>query len=185
MKSLLIVGGVLFILVSIALMIGAVVVFLLARSRRARAAQPAASASYAPVAPPTPPATHSTPAPTPEPVAVPPEDPNATIVVSLPNAPVRSLHGVSPNVAGRSVPIDQYGVYIGRDQKLSQVIVDSPDVSKRHVWVGLKDGVPVAIDQGSTNGTFLNAPGAVIREVRLKPGDTIIIANDTARFTVR
>lgn len=170
MKVLLIVGGVLFVLLALALFVGAIVLFVMARNRRARAVAPL------------------TPAPRPQPAAPPASevvDPNATVVVNVRNEAIGALHGGTPNVAGRVIPIDQYGVYIGRDHTLSQVIVDSPDVSKRHVWVGIKDGAAVAIDQNSTNGTFLNGAGSAIREVRLKSGDTIILANDAARFTYR
>ena len=168
MKGLLIVGGVLFILVALALLAGAVVLFVMARKRRA-GVTPIAAASHAPAPPPI----------------ADSADPNATVVVNVRNQTLGALYGVSPNVAGRVIPIDQYGVYIGRDQTLSQVIVESPDVSKRHVWVGIKDGAPVAIDQGSTNGTFLNTAGSAIGETRLRIGDTIILANDAARFTYR
>lgn len=170
MKILLIIGGALFLLLSFALIAGAVVMFFMARNRRARAveaAPPAQSFSTNPVAS--------------EP------DPLATMVVDMrPAAPqFGALHGVSGPVAGGVFPIDARGFYIGRDRTVSQVIVDSAGVSKRHVWVGVKDGSVVAIDQGSTNGTFLNSLGSGITEVRLEPGDTLILADDAARLTYR
>jgi hypothetical protein len=165
MKVLLIVGGVLFLLLSLALLIGAAVAFFVARSRKA-ASPPAAG---------TP--------PPPAPVV----DPNATVVVDLRGPAPRwgALHGVSGPVAGAVFPIDGAGYYIGRDRAHAQVIVESPMISKRHLWIGVKDGAVVAIDQNSTNGTFLNTPGSGITEVRLKPGDTLILADDTARLTYK
>jgi pSer/pThr/pTyr-binding forkhead associated (FHA) protein len=182
MKSFLVIGGVLFILLALVLFAGAVVLFVIARRRRA-ASMPHAAAPV-PDAAPVAPAPY-TPAPAAAPRTQVADDPNATMVVNVRNQMLGALHGTSPNVSGRVIPIDQYGVYIGRDQTLSQVIVDSPDVSKRHVWVGVKDGNAVAVDQGSTNGTFLNTPGSAIREVRLKSGDVLILANDAARFTYK
>ena len=177
MKVLLIVGGVLFLLVAAALLAGAVVLFVIARRRRTPDAAPAiVSAPHAPAA-------AAKPLPPPQPSA--PFDPLATMVVTARPEGRGALHAVSGPLAGRAFPIDVAGFFIGRDPLVSQVVVDSPDVSKRHVWVGLRDDVVVAADQQSTNGTFLNAPGAAIREIRLKPGDTIILANDAARFTYK
>jgi hypothetical protein len=93
-----------------------------------------------------------------------------------------ALHGTSGPLAGRVFPIDASGFYIGRDRSTSQVVIDSPSISKRHLWIGVKDGAVVATDQGSTNGTFLNDPNAAITEARLTPGDTLILGGDVARF---
>jgi len=96
-----------------------------------------------------------------------------------------ALHGTSGPLAGRVFPIDASGFYIGRDRSTSQVVIDSPSISKRHLWIGVKDGAVVATDQGSTNGTFLNDPNAAITEARLTPGDTLILGGDVARFEYR
>ena len=96
-----------------------------------------------------------------------------------------ALHGTSGPLAGRVFPIDASGFYIGRDRSTSQVVIDSPSISKRHLWIGVKDGAVVATDQGSTNGTFLNDPNASITEARLTPGDTLILGGDVARFEYR
>jgi hypothetical protein len=96
-----------------------------------------------------------------------------------------ALHGTSGPLAGRVFPIDASGFYIGRDRSTSQVVIDSPSISKRHVWIGVRDGAVVAADQSSTNGTFLNDPNAAITEARLTPGDTLILGGDVARFEYR
>jgi pSer/pThr/pTyr-binding forkhead associated (FHA) protein len=96
-----------------------------------------------------------------------------------------ALHGTSGPLAGRVFPIDASGFYIGRDRATSQVVIDSPSISKRHLWIGVKDGAVVAADQSSTNGTFLNDPNAAITEAQLKPGDTLILGGDVARFEYR
>jgi pSer/pThr/pTyr-binding forkhead associated (FHA) protein len=58
-------------------------------------------------------------------------------------------------------------------------------VSKKHVWIGLREGIVMAIDQSSTNGTYLNKLGTRIGQVRLSPGDTIILSDDVARFVYK
>jgi len=162
MKVLLIAGGVLFLLLSIALLAGAAVLFFMARKRAK--AQPAVA--------PQPPAWHPAPAA---------QESDGTIVVDT-HHKWGALNAISGPLAGRLFPIEPEGFYIGRDFTLSQIVIDLPSVSKRHVWIGIRDGAIVAIDQKSTNGTFLNSPQAAIAEAKLKPGDTLIISQDVARF---
>jgi pSer/pThr/pTyr-binding forkhead associated (FHA) protein len=96
---------------------------------------------------------------------------------------VGSLTCTAGPLAGQQFPIGTEGVYIGRDGSLSQVVIDDDRVSKRHVWVGPRGNKVTAVDQGSTNGTFLNAASNQrITEVFLNPGDTVILSEDVARF---
>ena len=76
------------------------------------------------------------------------------------------------------------GVYVGRDASLAQAVIVDDRVSKRHLWVGPRDGKIMLVDQGSTNGTFLNSlQSQRVREAELKPGDVVIISEgDAARF---
>jgi V8-like Glu-specific endopeptidase len=85
---------------------------------------------------------------------------------------------------GQRFEIRPEGLYIGRDGTLSQVVINDNRVSKRHVWVGPRNGRVAVVDQGSTNGTFLNTPGSQrVTEVYLNPGDTVIVSEaDVARF---
>ena len=169
MKVLLIVGGVVFLLLSFALLVGAAIAFFVAR--RGRTPAPANVPLTPPAADPPPPSM---------------ADPNATVVVDLrATQQWGALHGISGPVSGAVFPIDANGFYIGRDRTVSQVVIESRGVSKRHVWIGVKNGAVVAIDQGSTNGTFLNTLGSGITEVRLREGDTLIVADDAARLTYR
>ncbi len=87
-------------------------------------------------------------------------------------------------LAGQRFDIRPEGVYIGRDGTLSQVVINDNRVSKRHVWIGPRNGRIAVVDQGSTNGTFLNVPGSQrVTEAYLNPGDTIIVSEaDVARF---
>ncbi|MBP7867416.1 MAG: trypsin-like peptidase domain-containing protein [Acidobacteria bacterium] len=79
------------------------------------------------------------------------------------------------------------GVYIGRDANSAQVVIPDGRVSKRHLWVGIRDGQPILQDMGSTNGTFVNALGTPrVSETVLQNGDTVIISEaDVARFIYR
>jgi pSer/pThr/pTyr-binding forkhead associated (FHA) protein len=85
---------------------------------------------------------------------------------------------------GQRFEIRPEGIYIGRDGTLSQIVINDNRVSKRHVWIGPRNGRVAVVDQGSTNGTFLNVPGSQrITEAYLNPGDTVIVSEaDVARF---
>ena len=155
-----------------------------------------------PVAPPPPP-----PAPEEPTVAVPipkapepaEEEPQSTIAISpgdmsdfrtvVEQAAPKShgvLVGLSGGMEGRKVTIDEEGFVIGRDQRTAQLVISDPRISKRHVWIGVRDGEVWAIDVGSTNGTYLNVPKSDrITETKLTPGDTLILAEDAARFEYR
>lgn len=84
---------------------------------------------------------------------------------------------------GQRFIVEENGLYIGRDATLSQIVVPDSRVSKRHVRIMPRDGKVHAIDQGSTNGTFMGSPaGQRITEVQLKRGDTIVLADNAAAF---
>jgi hypothetical protein len=85
---------------------------------------------------------------------------------------------------GQRFVVDESGLYIGRDAALAQVVIPDGRVSKRHVRILPRAGKVWAIDQGSTNGTFIgSAPTQRITEVQLKRGDTIVLADNAASFT--
>jgi hypothetical protein len=113
-----------------------------------------------------------------------PPDNDSTVLASVPLTERGMLVCNSGRLAGQQFDLGPAGLVIGRERTFAQVVLDDPRVSKKHVWVGERDGETVAVDQGSTNGTFLNAPDSVrISEVKLKPGDVLIISDDVARFT--
>jgi len=94
-----------------------------------------------------------------------------------------TLMCTSGALAGKSFTIDSKGFYIGRDPDMSQVVVDDSRISRRHVWIGVKEGKVVAVEQGSTNGTFLNKAGSQrITEILLTPGDVLILGDNVASF---
>ena len=95
-----------------------------------------------------------------------------------------AIHFVSGPLSGQRFEIKADGDYIGRDGGSSQIVIGDPRISKRHVWIGVKNGRVVIEDQNSRNGTFINDPrSARVTETSLTPGDTVILGeSDVARF---
>lgn len=95
-----------------------------------------------------------------------------------------SIQFTSGVLAGERFPVDPEGVYIGRESTLSQIVVSDPRISKRHLWIGVRDGQVKVVDEGSRNGTFVNDPKSErVTEASLKAGDTVIMGeSDVARF---
>ena len=197
----------------VAIIVIAVIIFLIARRRRNKKL-PAAPATpslpgekpkptYSPTPTPSPkysaspappPASSPTPvAPPPPPPAVAAPDQGMTIDLSKTIAitrdddlPVRygSIKFISGALAGKEFDIKPDGEYVGRDGSTSQVVIPDPRISKRHLWIGVRDGKVVIVDQESRNGTFVNDPkSARVKETSLNPGDTVILGeSDVARF---
>ncbi|MGD1011458.1 MAG: DUF3662 and FHA domain-containing protein [Acidimicrobiales bacterium] len=80
---------------------------------------------------------------------------------------------------GRRVGIGSQVVTIGRLPECA-VVLDDPNVSRRHAQVRKEGDAIFVVDLGSTNGTRVN--GAPIREHRLVPGDVISVGTTTLRF---
>ncbi len=90
------------------------------------------------------------------------------------------LHCTSGPLEGQRFVIEEEGLYIGRDASLAQIVIPDSRVSKRHLRILPRDGKVWAIDQGSTNGTFLRDQR--ITEVQLKRGDQLILGDNAATF---
>lgn len=90
------------------------------------------------------------------------------------------LHCTAGPLEGQRYIIEDDGFYIGRDPALSKVVVPDTRVSKRHLRIVPRDGKVWAVDQNSTNGTYLG--GQRITEVQLKRGDTLILGDNAATF---
>jgi len=101
----------------------------------------------------------------------------------LATSPDASIVCTSGPMAGESFTIGYAGVQIGRDGTQSQIVVRDPRVSKRHVWIGPSTSGIVAVDRGSTNGTWLN--GQRITETLLRPGDRFELSDGVATFELR
>jgi len=159
------------------------------------AVQPTAKMAAINIPPPPPP-----PPPAAVPATPPPAIPKGTVVAPMVHDRSTDERNVAPQATemvqwygmllctagpleGQRFIVEENGVYIGRDATLSQIVVADSRVSKRHVRIVPRDGKVHAIDQGSTNGTFLGSPGGQrVTEVQLKRGDTIVLADNAAAF---
>ncbi|HEX7807914.1 MAG TPA: FHA domain-containing protein [Thermoanaerobaculia bacterium] len=90
------------------------------------------------------------------------------------------LHCTSGPLEGQRFIVEDEGFYIGRDPALAKIVVPDTRVSKRHLRIVPRDGRVWAIDEGSTNGTFMK--GQRITEVQLKRGDTLVLGDNAATF---
>jgi hypothetical protein len=114
-------------------------------------------------------------------------DPSRTVAITRENTVTISyghIKFVSGVLAGEEFAVEAEGAYIGREPTLSQIVVSDPRISKRHLWIGVKEGQVKIIDQDSRNGTFVNDPKSErITEATLNAGDTVILGeSDVARF---
>jgi S1-C subfamily serine protease len=84
---------------------------------------------------------------------------------------------VRGRLQGQRFSLTTQGLLIGRQPGLAQIVIDDPRSSGKHVWIGYEQGQLVAIDQGTTNGTFVNDVryGRISKAV-LKDGDTVIVS---------
>jgi pSer/pThr/pTyr-binding forkhead associated (FHA) protein len=73
--------------------------------------------------------------------------------------------------SGKTYPIGEKGLIVGRDPTQCDVVISDPNVSRVHAWVTVKKGDVVVIDRGSTNGTYVN--GVKMENAKLKSGDVI------------
>ncbi|HEX6719162.1 MAG TPA: trypsin-like peptidase domain-containing protein [Pyrinomonadaceae bacterium] len=98
-----------------------------------------------------------------------------------------SIKFVSGPLSGQRFDIKADGEFIGRDGGSSQIVLGDPRISKRHVWIGVKNGRVVIEDQNSRNGTFVNDPKSPrVTETSLNSGDVVILGeSDVARFEYR
>lgn len=91
-------------------------------------------------------------------------------------------------IFGEHAPYDRYiveneEIYIGRDAKKCQIVLDDPEVSSVHAVIR-KTNIDVLLeDKNSSNGTLLN--GERINKAHLSPGDEFIIGSTTFTLEVR
>jgi hypothetical protein len=116
-----------------------------------------------------------------------PFDPSQTVAIVRENTvPISygTIKFVSGVLMGQEFQVDPEGSYIGRESTLSQIVVSDPRISKRHLWIGVREGVVKIVDHDSRNGTFINDPKSErVVEAALNSGDTVILGeSDVARF---
>jgi pSer/pThr/pTyr-binding forkhead associated (FHA) protein len=111
------------------------------------------------------------------------------VLPDAPAAPVRLEPAVHPQrprlvwltgpVAGRCDELPENGLWIGREAPANVVVANSA-ISRLHVWVGAQGDEIVALDERSSNGTFLDGERFTRRP--LLPGDVVTLALDAASF---
>ena len=85
-----------------------------------------------------------------------------------------------PKLVGRiqgtlhQAPLAPEGLILGREPSCA-LTIDSPQVSRQHCRIDLRDGTPWVVDMASTNGTFLN--GRRVSRVSLEVGDRLRVGD--------
>jgi hypothetical protein len=80
-------------------------------------------------------------------------------------------------------PLEGHGPWtVGRSQE-NDIVVNDPNVSRKHARISRADNGFVVEDLGSTNGTLLD--GAPIDRERIEGGDELTFGQSTARFVRR
>ena len=206
-----VIGVIVVVLILLVLLIIIIVAAILIAKRRKKKEVPSAPGSKAfptPAPSPSPAAFAPGPAvanPAPKPAAAPPPPPIPHIVggdqgmtVDLSRTvAITDDGGFQPNygsitfvsgpLLGQEFEIKADGDFIGRDGGSSQIVLADPRISKRHLWIGVKNGRVVITDQNSRNGTFVNDPKSPrVTETSLNAGDVVILGeSDVARFEYR
>jgi len=194
--------GILFVLLLLLIII--IVGVVIARKRRKKVGstdggKPLPRPAHAPPAPlPSPAASYASPKPAPPPPAPAPHvvagdqgmtvDLSRTIAITADGDSFKPNYGsiqfVSGPLSGQKFEIKAEGDFIGRDGGSSQIVIGDPRISKRHVWIGVRNGRVMIEDQNSRNGTFVNDPRSPrVTEQSLNSGDIVILGeSDVARF---
>jgi hypothetical protein len=87
----------------------------------------------------------------------------------LPEASLRDLSGVTEQGI---INISKKVTKIGRKDRINHIAIDKETISRQHAIIEYKNYSFWIIDQGSSNGTFLNGK-QIVDEMRLNHGDTI------------
>ena len=80
----------------------------------------------------------------------------------------------SGDQAGAAVTLE-HDLTIGRDARRATFVLADPAVSGLHARIERNGGLPVLVDAGSTNGTYVNDE-RVTRRV-LRPGDRVTLGD--------
>jgi len=93
-----------------------------------------------------------------------PNSPRAQLAVRTPGQPVSRLN-VRPGTIRLGRALD------------NEIVLSDDKVSRHHGQIGIRLGMLVYTDLGSTNGSYLN--GALVTEIALGPGDVLQIGSST------
>jgi len=88
------------------------------------------------------------------------------------------LIAVRGQLSGQRFVLSPGGIIVGRQPGVAHILVNDSRASGKHVWIGVDQGRLVAIDQGTTNGTYVNdvMRGRITRQ-ELRDGDYVIVGD--------
>jgi serine protease Do len=89
---------------------------------------------------------------------------------------IGNLTCVRGQLNGQRFALTATGIIVGRQPGVAHILVNDHRASGKHVWIGVEQGRLVAIDQGTTNGTYINdvTRGRITRQ-ELRDGDVVIV----------
>ncbi|MGE3458761.1 MAG: FHA domain-containing protein, partial [Kofleriaceae bacterium] len=90
---------------------------------------------------------------------------------------VGSLTCTRGTLLGQRFSLTPSGLIVGRQPNVAHILINDPRASAKHVWIGVENGRIFAVDQGTTNGTYVNdvSRGRIARQ-ELQDGDVVIIS---------
>jgi len=100
---------------------------------------------------------------------------------------IGSLTCMRGALQGQRFALTANGIVVGRQPGVAHVLVNDHRASGKHVWIGIVQDQLVAIDQGTTNGTYINdiTRGRISR-AQLRDGDVVIVGEpDCCSLQVR
>jgi S1-C subfamily serine protease len=122
----------------------------------------------------------------------PPQGPPIAKTMAIQGGPPQQAGGIAPTafgslsignltcvrgqLVGQRFALTATGIIVGRQPGVAHVLVNDHRASGKHVWIGVEQGRLVAIDQGTTNGTYVNdvTRGRITKQ-ELRDGDVVIV----------
>jgi hypothetical protein len=97
------------------------------------------------------------------------------------------LHALSGPLAGTSVDLSPDPIIMGRDPRVSNLIIPLGNISRKHCTLKFVNGNVIMEDNGSVNGTFLSDGQRLASGIpyKLKPGDRFFLADRAILFEIR
>ena len=97
--------------------------------------------------------------------------------------PVSAQRTLIAVYANEEFPVTKEEFFIGRGQKLCDLVIRDTNISRQHARVVLHNGQYWMIDNGSTNGVEFR--GAKIQQKRIDEGDVFTICGHDVQFGYR